>query len=117
LPYLDRERFAYAFVDLRGYGKSRDIEGAYTVKEISRDCLALADRLGWRRFHLIGHSMTGMATQRIAADAPDRIVSAIAVCPMSAAGSPANDEALQFFATTTENDDNFRRLIRFVSHT
>jgi pimeloyl-ACP methyl ester carboxylesterase len=35
---------------------------------------------------------------------------------MSAAGSPASDEALQFFATTTENDDNFRRLIRFVSH-
>jgi 3-oxoadipate enol-lactonase len=116
LPYLDRAAFTYVFVDLRGYGTSRHIAGEYTVEEISRDCLALADRLGWRRFHLIGHSMTGMATQRIAADAPDRIESAIAICPMSAAGSPANDEALQFFATTTENDDNFRRLIKFVSH-
>jgi 3-oxoadipate enol-lactonase len=116
LPYLDRERFAYAFVDLRGYGKSRDIVGEYTVNEISRDCLALADKLGWQRFHVIGHSMTGMATQRIAADAPARIKSAIAVCPISAAGSPASDEALQFFATTTQSDDNFRRLIRFVSH-
>ena len=114
IPYLDETTFTYAFVDLRGYGKSRDILGEYSVNEISRDCLGVADRLGWRRFHIIGHSMTGMATQRIAADAPSRIKSAIAVCPMSAAGSPATEEALSFFASTTENDDAFRRLIKFV---
>jgi pimeloyl-ACP methyl ester carboxylesterase len=115
IPYLDRAMFTYAFVDLRGYGTSRDIEGEYSVKEISRDCLRLADRLKWQRFHLIGHSMTGMATQRIAIDAPSRIKSAIAVCPTSAAGSPANDEALAFFASTTKNDENFRRLVKFVT--
>jgi len=115
LPYLDGAAFTYAFVDLRGYGKSRDIEGAYTVDEISRDCIAVADALGWQRFHVLGHSMTGMATQRIAADAPARVKSAIAVCPMSAAGSPAPDEALRFFETTTRDDDAFRRLIKFVS--
>ncbi|HTP76544.1 MAG TPA: alpha/beta hydrolase [Rhizomicrobium sp.] len=115
LPYLDGAAFTYAFVDLRGYGKSRDIEGAYTVDEISRDCIAVADALGWQRFHVLGHSMTGMATQRIAADAPARVKSAIAVCPMSAAGSPAPDEALRFFEITTHDDDAFRRLIKFVS--
>ena len=115
LPYLDGAAFTYAFVDLRGYGKSRDIEGAHTVDEISRDCIAVADALGWQRFHVLGHSMTGMATQRIAADAPARVKSAIAVCPMSAAGSPAPDEALRFFETTTRDDDAFRRLIKFVS--
>jgi pimeloyl-ACP methyl ester carboxylesterase len=116
LPYLDGKTFTYVFADVRGYGKSRDIAGAYTVDEISTDCLALADRLGWQRFHVIGHSMTGMATQRIAADAPARIKSAIAVCPMSAAGSQAPDEVMKFFASTTADDDAFRRLIRFVSH-
>ncbi|HEY4943329.1 MAG TPA: alpha/beta hydrolase [Rhizomicrobium sp.] len=115
LAYLDGDAFTYAFVDLRGYGKSRDITGDYTVGEISRDCLGLADRLGWQRFHVVGHSMTGMATQRIAADAPARVKSAIAVCPMSAAGSPAPEEALKFFASTTTSDDAFRRLITFVS--
>jgi pimeloyl-ACP methyl ester carboxylesterase len=115
MPYLDGAAFTYAFVDLRGYGKSRDIAGAYTVDEISRDCLALADRLGWARFHVVGHSMTGMATQRIAADAPSRVKSAVAVCPMSAAGSPAPEEALRFFASTTTDDDAFRRLMKFVS--
>jgi pimeloyl-ACP methyl ester carboxylesterase len=115
VPYLDGAHFTYAFVDLRGYGTSRGIEGAYTVREISRDCLKVADRLAWNRFHVVGHSMTGMAAQRIAVDATARVASAIAVCPMSAAGSPANDEALAFFASTTENDEAFRRLVKFVT--
>ena len=115
LPYLDGEAFTYVFADLRGYGASKAIAGEYTVDEIAQDCLRLADRLGWQRFDVVGHSMTGMATQRLAADAPSRIRSAVAVCPMSAAGSPAPDEALAFFASTTESDDAFRRLITFVS--
>lgn len=115
LPYLDLGRFTYAFVDLRGYGSSIDIAGEYTVGEISRDCLGVADALGWDRFHVLGHSMTGMAAQRIAVDARERVKSAIAVCPMSAAGSPAAEAALAFFATTTSDDGNFRKLIRFVS--
>lgn len=115
IPYLDTETFAYAFADLRGYGFSRDVGGVYTIDEIARDCLRLADRLAWARFHVIGHSMTGMATQRLAADAPSRIKSAIAVCPMSAEGSPANSEALAFFQSTTTSEENFRRLIKFVT--
>lgn len=114
-PYLDGATFTYVFVDLRGYGKSRDIAGRYTVEEIASDSLALADALGWQRFHLIGHSMTGMATQRIAADAAPRIKSAIAVCPISAAGNRLDEATRAFLLSTTENDDAFRRLIKFVS--
>ncbi len=115
IPYLDGAAFTYAFVDLRGYGKSKDIAGEYTVDEIARDCIAVADRLGWQRFHLIGHSMTGMATQRISAYAPSRIKSAIAVCPISAAGNRLDEASLKFFASTTQDDDAFRRLIKFIS--
>ncbi|CAB3751901.1 alpha/beta hydrolase [Burkholderia sp. MSh2] len=115
LPYLDDAAFTYVFVDLRGYGESAHLTGAYTVAEISADCLALANRLGWQRFHVIGHSMTGMATQRLAADAPERILSAIAVCPMSAAGNRLNDDARAFFASTTVDDDALRRLARYVT--
>ncbi|MBI3678526.1 MAG: alpha/beta hydrolase [Proteobacteria bacterium] len=114
LPYLDKSVFAYAFVDLRGYGLSRDIAGEYTVGEIAHDCLAVADKLGWQRFHVMGHSMTGMATERMAADAPSRVKSAIAVCPVSAAGNQIDANAKAFFASTTESDDAFRRLIKFV---
>ncbi|RQU03838.1 alpha/beta fold hydrolase [Burkholderia cepacia] len=115
IPYLDESTFTYVFVDLRGYGESIHLSGTCTVDEISADCLALADRLGWPRFHVIGHSMTGMATQRLAADAPSRIKSAIAVCPVSAAGNRLNDDARAFFASTAVNDDAFRRLMRFVT--
>jgi len=115
LPYLDRDRFAYAFADLRGYGRSRDIAGAYTVGEIAGDCLALADRLGWTRFHVVGHSMTGMVTERLAVDAPHRVKSAIAVCPVSAAGNRIDAAARQFFASATSDDDAFKRLIALVS--
>ncbi len=115
IPYLDGSVFTYAFVDLRGYGKSRDMTGEYTVNEVAKDCLEVADELGWQRFHLIGHSMTGMATQRIALDAPSRVRSAIAVCAVSAAGFAMDDETWGFFSSTTENDDAFRELIKVVT--
>ena len=115
LPYLDGSAFTYVFADLRGYGESIALTGACSVEEIAADCLALADRLGWPRFHLIGHSMTGMAVQRIAADAPARIQRAVAVCPVSAAGNRLDADAKAFFASTAENDDALRRLFRYVS--
>ena len=107
LPYLNCTEFSYAFVDLRGYGASRDVPGRYTVGEIASDCMAVADELGWRRFHIVGHSMTGMAAQRIAADAPSRVKSAIAVCPSELAVIPncghyPMQECPPYFATLIE---------------
>jgi len=115
IPYLDGSTFTYAFVDLRGYGKSRDMTGEYTVTEVAGDCLEVADQLGWDKFHVIGHSMTGMATQRIALDAPSRVKSAIAVCAVSAGGLPMDDDTWGFFSSATENDDAFRELIKVVT--
>ncbi|MBR8655279.1 alpha/beta hydrolase [Achromobacter sp. Marseille-Q0513] len=115
LPYLDSTTFTYAFVDLRGYGLSRHLAATCTIDEIAADGFAVADHLGWNHFHLVGHSMTGMATQRMAADAPERIQSAVAVCPISAAGNRLPEEAAAFFASTCDNDDAFRRLIQFVT--
>lgn len=85
-PYLDTKAFTFAFVDLRGYGGSRLIPGSFNEKEASADTLRVADHLGWQRFQIIGHSMTGMVVQRIAADAPKRVISIIATSPVSASG-------------------------------
>jgi pimeloyl-ACP methyl ester carboxylesterase len=114
-PYLDGDTFSYVFVDLRGYGRSIHLSGSYTIDEIAADCISVADHLGWERFHIIGHSMSGMATQRIAANVPSRIKSAIAVCPISAAGNNLSDDAAAFFASACENDDAFCRLVKFVT--
>ncbi|KUZ83073.1 alpha/beta hydrolase [Burkholderia ubonensis] len=115
MPWLDGHAFTYVFADLRGYGQSMSLDGEFTVEEIAADCLMLADRLGWTRFHIVGHSMTGMVTQRIACDAPSRITSAIAICPVSAAGNRLSPDALAFFASTIEDDDALRRLFSFVT--
>ncbi|MFJ2992472.1 alpha/beta fold hydrolase [Pandoraea sp. NPDC087047] len=115
IPCLDGHTFTYVFVDLRGYGQSIELSGEFTVEEIASDCLGLVDQLGWTRFHIVGHSMTGMITQRIAADAPSRVISAVAVCPVSAAGNRLPPEALAFFKSTMEDDDALRRLFKFVA--
>jgi pimeloyl-ACP methyl ester carboxylesterase len=99
-PYLDTGSFTYVFADLRGYGRSKDIPGEYTVEEVSGDAMRLADQLGWSRFHVIGHSMSGMVVQRMITDDwkrdKRRIKSAVAITPVTADGYPADEQTRQF---------------------
>lgn len=95
-PYLDSDAFTFMFVDVRGYGGSKGISGAFDEAEISADVLRLADLLGWQRFHIVGHSMTGMAVQRIAADAPGRVISVVATTPVSANGMHTDKDTRGF---------------------
>ncbi|HTJ82468.1 MAG TPA: alpha/beta hydrolase [Polyangiaceae bacterium] len=100
---LDTDAFTYAFMDYRGYGGSKGTTGDYSMKEISRDALALADALGWRTFSLVGHSMGGMAIQRVLADAPDRVEKLVGINPVPAGGVPFDDATWGFFESATEN--------------
>src|SRR5436190_8261838 len=61
--------------DLRGHGASDkpDDEGAYSFEIFSGDLCALADRLGWTRFVVLGHSMGGMVAQHLVLDLPERV--------------------------------------------
>lgn len=99
-PYLDTDAFTYVFIDLRGYGRSKRIKGEYTMEEVSADVIHLADRLGWERFHLIGHSMSGMVVQRLAIDdwksGARRLKSVVAITPMTADGYPADPSTAKF---------------------
>ncbi len=56
-----------------------------------------------------------MATQRLALDAPGRIKSAVAVCPVSAAGMAMDGPTRAFFESTTTDDEAFRGLIGMIS--
>lgn len=100
LPYLDLAVYTYVFADVPGYGKSRHLGGGYSVGRVTADAFGLADSLGWRRFHVIGHSMTGMVVQRMAVDdwisGEKRLASVVAITPVSADGYPA-DEATRAF--------------------
>lgn len=99
-PWLDTGAFTYAFADLRGYGRSRTFRGSFTAREAATDALHLADHLGWRRFHVVGHSMSGLIVHRLILDdwprAERRIKSAVAITPVTADGFPADDPTKQF---------------------
>lgn len=92
LPYLDPERCQWAFMDMRGYGLSRGLAGTYSLSEAAGDVLALADYLKWQGFHLVGHSMSGMVVQKVAALAPERIHGLTAITPVSASGQCLSEQ-------------------------
>ncbi len=106
IPYLDLDKHTYAFMDVRGYGKSKDIKGKFTSDEIANDILNLADSLKWGRFYLVGHSMTGMAVQKAALlDTKNRIIKIVAVTPVSSAGMPVDEQTMGFFKSIVQNNE------------
>ena len=108
-PYLDAQAFTYVFADLRGYGRSIKLKGAYTVGEIAADVLTLADHVGFERFHVVGHSMNGMTVQRLAIDdwanRTGRLKSVVAITPVSADGYPASDDDRKFLWAAIHNPE------------
>src|ERR1700756_2546969 len=96
--YLNTTQFTYVFPDLRGYGSRMDEPGEYTMAEAAADAIELADRLGWDRFSLIGHSMSGVAIQHVLLQAPHRVRRLVGVAPVPAGGLPLREAAGSLFA-------------------
>jgi 3-oxoadipate enol-lactonase len=100
LPHLDRGAYTYAFADLAGYGLSRDhgaaAQAPLRLTTAADDVLALADHLGWPRFHLIGHSMSSLIAQEVAAVAPARVSALVLITPVAPAGMGAPDDVIDF---------------------
>lgn len=107
-PWLDPKHFTYAFTDVRGYGRSRDLTGEYTSDEIADDIMRLANKLGWKEFHLVGHSMNGLAGFKAIMNdwqAGRRIKSFVAVTPVTPDGYPATEQDKAFLEAAILDDD------------
>jgi len=115
IPFLDTDTFTYAFMDYRGYGKSKEIEGNHTMQEIAQDAFALADQLDWQKFHVIGHSMGGMALMRMAANNVSRIKSGVALCAVPASGVPFDADTDALFSGAIDNDENRKTIIHYTT--
>ncbi len=73
--------------DLRGYGdadRAVKIDATRGVGDFSDDVIALLDKLGIGRVHIVGHSMGGSVLWRVMIDHPDRLLTVTMVAP----GSP-----------------------------
>ena len=109
--YLDGTRFTYAFVDLRGYGRSRGRAGAFDLREAASDVLGLAEALGWKRFALVGHSMSSLVVLQLAQAAPTvhRITRVVAIAPSPLGGFGVDDATLSGMQAAAGADDATRR--------
>ena len=108
---LDDKEFDYTFIDYRGYGARRSVAGVYTIDEIADDVLALADQLGFTRFSLIGHSMGGIASERVAMRAPQRIRTLVLIAPVPCCGMRFDDTTRAWLAAAAQHIDTRRAII------
>ncbi|MDT9695046.1 alpha/beta hydrolase [Streptomyces sp. P17] len=115
LPDLDVTSFTYALVDLRGYGEAKDAVGMYSTAEAAQDLLELADRLGWERFSVVGHSMGGSVAQRLMGLAPGRLRRIVGVSPVPASGLPLPAEQWELFADSAHLPEHRRTIIDFTT--
>lgn len=102
--YLSGNTYTYIFADLRGYGLSKDLKGEYTAEEAAKDAFALMDRHGHGKFHLAGHSMSGMVAQRMALDSPDKLLSMFLASPVPADGFKADPAAMAALQAVVHDD-------------
>jgi 3-oxoadipate enol-lactonase/4-carboxymuconolactone decarboxylase len=72
LPHFQVLRY-----DTRGHGASEATPGDYTIEQLGRDALGVADAAGLDRFAFCGMSLGGMIGQWLAVNAPDRVTQLI----------------------------------------
>jgi pimeloyl-ACP methyl ester carboxylesterase len=106
--YLDKGSFTWTFADLRGYGRSIDRRGMFTVAEAAADVVSLADTLGWRRFAIVGHSMSSLIALHLAQHLPDRIDRAVVLTPPPPTGFGVDDATLDALRAIARSDDSER---------
>lgn len=113
--FMDLDHFTYLLMDYRGYGAAKDIDGDHTIEEIAGDAIAAADKEGWDKFHVMGHSMGGMTAQMISVMVPDRVSSVVAVTPVPACGSPLDDAGKDLFHNAAKQDGNRIGILKFLT--
>lgn len=74
--------------DTRGHGKSSLPPGPYSIEQLAKDVLALADSLQLERFHFCGLSMGGQMGMWLAANVPQRLNKVVLCSTAAKIGTP-----------------------------
>jgi pimeloyl-ACP methyl ester carboxylesterase len=106
--YLDVDRFTWVFADLRGYGRSRQQRGAFTLEEAAGDVLALASALGAERFAMVGHSMSSLIALHLAQHDAERLARAVVLTPPPPAGFGTDEAGLVPIRALARSGDSTR---------
>ncbi|KXF81919.1 alpha/beta fold hydrolase [Enterovibrio coralii] len=111
ITYLDTQKFTWIFVDLRGYGDSKELSGEYTCEEASEDVQRLIDKLGIHSVNLVGHSMSALVAQKILVDNPLLLKKLILVTPVPASGIQISETDADELRTSVFEHSKIRHLI------
>ena len=117
VPALARDHTVVVF-DHRGHGASDkpDDRDAYSLERLVADTLQVADACSLSTFRLLGHSMGGMVSRKVALQAPER-VEALVMMDTSAGPVPGFDPALVEIAVDvalTQGKDALKELLDFA---
>ena len=110
---LNKDRYTYIFVDQRGYGKSINMPGPYNIPQVAKDMAELAEKLGFNKFHLVGHSMGGKVIQQIMADYSEKIISGVGIAPCPAAKIPFDPEPWQLFSSSDRDLESRLEIFKY----
>jgi 3-oxoadipate enol-lactonase len=81
------ERYRVVSYDVRGHGDSPAPPGPYTLDDLVDDAVALLDRVGAERAHLVGVSLGGMTAMRMAVREPHRVRRMVLLCTSASTDS------------------------------
>ena len=102
LSHARHDRRAIA-VDLRGHGKSAaPKDNDYSLDAYVKDLEAVVDKLGLKRFALVGHSLGGAVAMRYAAKHPMRVAGLVLV---GAPGKVPEEQSKQIMGAIEANYD------------
>jgi 3-oxoadipate enol-lactonase len=112
LDALARDHRVVTF-DHRGHGESDDPDdpAAYSLDRMAADTLAVAEATGLRDLRLLGHSMGGMVTRRVALAHPERLA-ALVLMDTSAGPPPGLDPELIAFGVEIAKEHGMGELKR-----
>ncbi|MCX4911999.1 alpha/beta fold hydrolase [Streptomyces sp. NBC_00687] len=100
MPALARNHTVIA-VDQRGIGLTEKPKSGYDTRTLANDQAALMDKLGYKRFSLVGHDTGMIISYALAADHPDR-VSRVALAEVP--GPPTLKASPPLFIDSAHND-------------
>ena len=89
-------KFHVLIFDNRGAGRSASPDSPYSIEMLAEDCKSLVEALGWKKFHVLGHSMGGAIAQTLAVKAPEKIEKLV-LSNTFLSIKPVQTTVLQFF--------------------